>query len=90
MKKPNAILLNMRNNRDYDHPLNHKIKKQFIYNIDGILYEVCVAVPFLRQNDDPYERDSFFKLEQFLKFLLQIEDVYMHGQNIKISRLILI
>ena len=69
MKEPNVILLNMRNNRDYDHPLNHKIKKQFIYNINDILYEVCVAVPFLRQNNDPYERDSFFKLEQFLKFL---------------------
>lgn len=53
----------------FEHPLNHKIKKQFIHNIDGILYEVRVAVPYLRQNDDPYERDSFFKLEQFLVVL---------------------
>lgn len=63
------ILLDMWKNGAYDHPLNHKIKKQFIYNMDGILYEVRVAVPYLRQNDDPYERDSFFKLEQFLVVL---------------------
>lgn len=53
----------------YHHPLNHRIKRRFIYNLDGILHEVYIVEPYMKQDDFVYKRDTFFKHEQFLHVL---------------------
>ena len=48
--------------------VSHRIKKQFIYKNKGILYDVIVAQPFLRQNNYIYLRDDFVKIQEILEF----------------------
>ncbi len=58
--------LKMRAEGCYSHPLNHKIKKRYIKEIRGRIYEVIEAEPYSKQKGDAYQMDSFFKHEGFL------------------------
>lgn len=48
--------------------ISHRIKKQFIYRNDGILYDIVVAQPFLRQDNYLYIRDDFVKVQEIMEF----------------------
>lgn len=67
--KETKKMLNLDARDAVNHPLNHRIKKHFIYKEQDTAYEVFMAEPYLKQDDKPYERDGFFKREQILEIL---------------------
>lgn len=67
--KETKKMLNLDARDAVNHPLNHRIKKHFIYKEQDTVYEVFMAEPYLKQDDKPYERDGFFKREQILEIL---------------------
>lgn len=68
-KEENEEFFHMEAEGSLHHPINHRLKKRFIYFRNEKLYEVRIAEPFLTQNDEVYEMDDFFKIQNLLEII---------------------